>query len=430
MIELHGITQNELSTRIGKSQSTISNKMRILKLEDHILDTFKQSKLTERHARSLLRLGDIELQETVLKRVIDHSLNVKETEKIVESKLHQYKKKNQKSTFKVNYRIYHNTIKKAFKMVKDLSADTTMETNETDDVLEIIIKIPKENWDISREISFFFTIIYPEVSVKWEIDIKGGNVLGKVISIFNQKGGVGKTTTNVNLSACLAKRGKKVLIIDNDPQGNSTSGVGVDKSKVEYSLYDVLVDEINPKDAIVSTPFKNLYVLPSNVDLAGAEIELSNLEKREFRLKHAIDQLRDDYDFIFMDCPPSLGLLTINSLIAADSILIPIQCEYYALEGVSSLLNTYQLVKKSLNKDLEIQGVVLSMYDGRTNLSLQVLEEVKAHFGEKVYESVIPRNVRLAEAPSYGMPIIHYDPRSKGAYAFKKLARELVAQEE
>jgi len=254
--------------------------------------------------------------------------------------------------------------------------------------------------------------------------------LGKVISIFNQKGGVGKTTTNVNLSACLAKRGKKVLIIDNDPQGNSTSGVGVDKSQVEYSLYDVLVDEVNPHDVIVGTEYKNLYVLPSNVDLAGAEIELSSLEEREFRLKKAIDQIRDEFDFIFMDCPPSLGLLTINSLIAADSILIPIQCEYYALEGVSSLLNTYQLVKKSLNKSLEIQGVVLSMYDGRTNLSLQVLEEVKSHFGEKVYKSVIPRNVRLAEAPSFGMPIIHYDPRSKGAYAFKKLARELVAQEE
>lgn len=254
--------------------------------------------------------------------------------------------------------------------------------------------------------------------------------MGKVISIFNQKGGVGKTTTNVNLSACLAKRGKKVLIIDNDPQGNSTSGVGVDKSQVEYSLYDVLVDEVNPHDVIVGTEYKNLYVLPSNVDLAGAEIELSSLEEREFRLKKAIDQIRDEFDFIFMDCPPSLGLLTINSLIAADSILIPIQCEYYALEGVSSLLNTYQLVKKSLNKSLEIQGVVLSMYDGRTNLSLQVLEEVKSHFGEKVYKSVIPRNVRLAEAPSFGMPIIHYDPRSKGAYAFKKLARELVAQEE
>lgn len=254
--------------------------------------------------------------------------------------------------------------------------------------------------------------------------------MGKVISIFNQKGGVGKTTTNVNLSACLAKRGKKVLIIDNDPQGNSTSGVGVDKSQVPYSLYDVLVDEINPNDAIVETEYKNLFVLPSNVDLAGAEIELSSLDRREFRLKKAIDQIKDDYDYIFMDCPPSLGLLTINSLIAADSILIPIQCEYYALEGVSSLLNTYQLVKKSLNKDLEIQGVVLSMYDGRTNLSMQVLEEVKSHFGEKVYQSVIPRNVRLAEAPSYGMPIIHYDANSKGAYAFKKLARELVAQEE
>lgn len=254
--------------------------------------------------------------------------------------------------------------------------------------------------------------------------------MGKVISIFNQKGGVGKTTTNVNLSACLAKRGKRVLIIDNDPQGNSTSGVGVDKSQVPYSLYDVLVDEINPNDAIVETEYKNLFVLPSNVDLAGAEIELSSLDRREFRLKKAIDQIKDDYDYIFMDCPPSLGLLTINSLIAADSILIPIQCEYYALEGVSSLLNTYQLVKKSLNKDLEIQGVVLSMYDGRTNLSMQVLEEVKSHFGEKVYQSVIPRNVRLAEAPSYGMPIIHYDANSKGAYAFKKLARELVAQEE
>lgn len=254
--------------------------------------------------------------------------------------------------------------------------------------------------------------------------------MGKVISIFNQKGGVGKTTTNVNLSACLAKRGKKVLIIDNDPQGNSTSGVGVDKSQVEYSLYDVLVDELDPKKAVVKTPYKNLFVLPSNVDLAGAEIELSSLDKREYRLKSAIDKIKDEYDFIFMDCPPSLGLLTINSLIAADSILIPIQCEYYALEGVSSLLNTYHLVKKSLNKNLDIQGVVLSMYDGRTNLSMQVLEEVKAHFGDKVYQSVIPRNVRLAEAPSFGMPIIHYDANSKGAYAFKKLARELVAQEE
>lgn len=253
--------------------------------------------------------------------------------------------------------------------------------------------------------------------------------MGKVISIFNQKGGVGKTTTNINLSACLAKRGKRILIIDNDPQGNSTSGVGVDKSDVEYTLYDVMVDQLDPRKAIVHTPFPNLDVLPSNVELAGAEIELSALDNRETRLKEAIDQVKDDYDFVFMDCPPSLGLLTINSLIAADAILIPIQCEYYALEGVSSLINTYNLVKKSLNKKLEIQGVVLSMYDGRTNLSLQVMEEVRTHFKELVYDAVIPRNVRLAEAPSFGMPIIHYDPNSKGAYSFKKLAREFVARE-
>lgn len=248
--------------------------------------------------------------------------------------------------------------------------------------------------------------------------------MGKVISIFNQKGGVGKTTININLSACLAKRGAKILIIDNDPQGNSTSGVGVDKSQIEFSLYDVLLDEVDPHDVIVHTEYKNLHVLPSNVDLAGAEIELSTVERREYRLKTAVDKLKDEYDYIFIDCPPSLGLLTINSLIASDSILIPIQCEYYALEGVSSLINTFNLVKKNLNKALEIECVVLSMFDGRTNLSTQVMDEVKAHFGEKVLETAIPRNVRLAEAPSHGMPIIYYDPYSTGAYAFKKLARE------
>lgn len=250
--------------------------------------------------------------------------------------------------------------------------------------------------------------------------------MARIISIFNQKGGVGKTTTNINLSACLAKKGKKVLIIDNDPQGNSTSGVGIDKSSVEYSLYDVLIDNVNPKKAVIKTEYDNLYVLPSNVDLAGAEIELSMIENRETRLKKAINKISKDYDYIFIDCPPSLGLLTINSLIAADSILIPIQCEYYALEGVSSLLNTYNLVKTNLNKSLEIEGVVLSMYDGRTNLSIQVLEEVRKHFGKKVYETVIPRNVRLAEAPSYGMPIIEYDAKSKGAIAYNKLANEFL----
>lgn len=254
--------------------------------------------------------------------------------------------------------------------------------------------------------------------------------MGKIIAIFNQKGGVGKTTANINLSACLAKRGKKVLIIDNDPQGNSTSGVGVDKSSVVKSLYDVLVEGESAENAIIETPYKNLHVLPSNVDLAGAEIELSGIDKREHRLKEAIDKIKKDYDYIFMDCPPSLGLLTINALIAADSILIPIQCEYYALEGVSSLINTYQLVKKSLNKNLTIQGVILSMYDGRTNLSVQVKDEVKSHFKEKVYDTIIPRNVRLAEAPSFGMPIVAYANSSKGAYAFKKLAREFIAKEE
>ena len=250
--------------------------------------------------------------------------------------------------------------------------------------------------------------------------------MARIISIFNQKGGVGKTTTNINLSACLAKKGKKVLIIDNDPQGNSTSGVGIDKSSVEYSLYDILVDNVNPKKAIIKTEYDNLYLLPSNVDLVGAEIELSMIENRETRLKKALSKISKDYDYIFIDCPPSLGLLTINSLIAADSILIPIQCEYYALEGVSSLLNTYNLVKTNLNKKLEIEGVVLSMYDGRTNLSLQVLEEVRKFFGKKVFKTVIPRNVRLAEAPSYGMPIIEYDAKSKGAIAYSELANEFL----
>lgn len=250
--------------------------------------------------------------------------------------------------------------------------------------------------------------------------------LGKAIAIFNQKGGVGKTTTNVNLSASLVKLGKKVLVIDNDPQGNSTSGLGVDKQSLNYSLYDALIDDVSASTCIVNTAYKGLDVLPSNVDLAGAEIEMIDIENREGRLKNVIDAVRDDYDYIFVDCPPSLGLLTINSLVAVDSVLIPIQCEYYALEGVSSLMNTFQLIKKGLNPSLDVEGVVLSMYDSRTNLATQVVDEVQRYFGDKVYQTTIPKNVRLAEAPSFGMPVIEYDSKSKGAISYMTLAKEFV----
>lgn len=254
--------------------------------------------------------------------------------------------------------------------------------------------------------------------------------MGKVIAIFNQKGGVGKTTTNVNLSACIAQKGKKVCVIDIDPQGNSTSGLGVDKDELEYTIYDIIIDSVNIKDVVIQTDYENLYLIPSSVELAGAEIELTGMKNREIKLKTAIDEIRDDYDFIFIDCPPSLGLLTINSLAAVDSVLIPIQCEFYALEGVSQLMKTIQLVKKNLNPNLEIQGVVLSMFDGRTNLSIQVVDEVKKYFRGKVYSAIIPRNVRLAEAPSHGQPIIYYDPKSKGAEAYTELADEFLYLEE
>ena len=250
------------------------------------------------------------------------------------------------------------------------------------------------------------------------------------MALFNQKGGVGKTTTNVNLSACIALKGRKVLIVDIDPQGNTTSGFGIDKDKVEYSIYDVLLGEEDILKCITNTEFKNIDIIPSNVQLAGAEIELTNLNEREFRLKNMINSIKNRYDYIFVDCPPSLGLLTINSLTAVDSVIIPIQCEYYALEGVSQLMNTIQLVKKNLNPDLEIQGVVLSMFDGRTNLSIQVVDEVKKYFRGKVYTTIIPRNVRLAEAPSFGLPIIEYDPKSKGAEAYSELAEEFLDLED
>jgi chromosome partitioning protein len=254
--------------------------------------------------------------------------------------------------------------------------------------------------------------------------------LGKAIAIFNQKGGVGKTTTNINLAACLALKGKKILILDIDPQGNTTSGMGISKKGLEKTMYEVLIsDKLEPIDAIIPTRVKNLDIIPASVQLAGAEIELVQLEGREKRLKKALDKIKGNYDYIFIDCPPSLGLLTINSLTAVDSVLIPIQCEFYALEGVSQLMSTIDLVKKSMNTTLEIQGVILSMFDGRTNLSIQVVEEVKKYFKEKVYTTVIPRNVRLAEAPSYGMPITEYDPKSKGAEAYIEFAEEFLELE-
>jgi len=250
--------------------------------------------------------------------------------------------------------------------------------------------------------------------------------LGKIIAIFNQKGGVGKTTTNVNLSACLAHLGKKILVVDIDPQGNTTSGFGIDKDNIELSIYDMLINGVNTKDVIIPTNISNLDLIPSNAELAGAEIELTSTDNRESTLKNSIFFLRDCYDFIFIDCPPSLGLLTINALVASDSVVIPIQCEYYALEGVSQLMNTIKLVKSSLNPNLEIEGVVLSMFDGRTNLSIQVVDEVKKYFKGKVYTTIIPRNVRLAEAPSHGLSIIEYDPKSKGAEAYMELANEFL----
>jgi chromosome partitioning protein len=251
--------------------------------------------------------------------------------------------------------------------------------------------------------------------------------MGKAIAIFNQKGGVGKTTTNINLGAGLAKMGKKVLIVDIDPQGNTTSGIGIRKRSLEYSLYDVLINEnFDMKKAILPTKTTNLSILPASVDLAGAEVELVGIEGRERRLKKAIESIRDEYDFIFIDCPPSLGLLTINSLTAVDSVLIPIQCEFYALEGVSQLMSTVELVKLNMNPDLYVEGVMLSMFDGRTNLSLQVVQEVKKYFGNKVYSTVIPRNVRIAEAPSYGVPVITYDPSAAGAKAYLALAKEFL----
>jgi chromosome partitioning protein len=251
-------------------------------------------------------------------------------------------------------------------------------------------------------------------------------LMARVIAVANQKGGVGKTTTSVNLGACLASLGKRVLLIDIDPQGNTTSGIGINKADVRYDIYDVLINEMSAKDAILPTAVDNLSILPATIQLAGAEIELVPTMSREVRLRQALQPLKSHFDYMLIDCPPSLGLLTVNSLTAADSVLIPIQCEYYALEGLSQLLNTIRMVQKHLNTSLEIEGVVLTMLDARTNLGLQVIEEVKKYFREKVYSTIIPRNVRLGEAPSHGQSIIQYDPRSRGAEVYLELAKEVV----
>lgn len=250
--------------------------------------------------------------------------------------------------------------------------------------------------------------------------------MSKIIAIANQKGGVGKTTTSVNLSSCLAVKGKKILIIDIDPQGNTSSGLGIDKTKIRKSIYDVIINGVPIEETFVDTKIDTLKLSPSNIQLAGAEVELVSVISRETRLKFALESVKDKFDYIIIDCPPSLGLITLNALTAANTILVPIQCEYYALEGLSQLMNTVSIIQKHLNPALKVEGVVLTMFDARTNLSIQVVDEVKKYFGNKVYRTIIPRNVRLSEAPSYGLPIILYDSKSKGAECYMDLADEVI----
>ena len=259
-----------------------------------------------------------------------------------------------------------------------------------------------------------------------EKDPKGGKEMGKVIAVANQKGGVGKTTTSVNLTAALARLGKKTLLVDFDPQGNSTSGMGVSK-RSNPTAYDVVMGRASAEDAVIRLPYG--WVLPSNTDLSGAEVELANVERREYRLREALDAVRDDFDYIFIDCPPSLGILTLNAFTAADSLLVPLQCEYYAMEGVAALTTSVKIANRRLNKNLYIDGILLTMYDNRLNFSTQVAEELRRYFGARVYDTVIPRNVRLAEAPSHGRPITEYDAGSKGARAYLAAAEEFLQRQ-
>lgn len=254
--------------------------------------------------------------------------------------------------------------------------------------------------------------------------------MGRIIAVANQKGGVGKTTTSINLSASLAEMGQKVLTIDMDPQGNTTSGLGIDKNLVENTVYELLLDDISVEECIYPSVMEGLDVIASNINLSGAEVELISIENKEYLLKQKIDSVKAKYDFVVIDCPPSLNLLTINAMTTSDTVLVPIQCEYYALEGLSQLIHTIDLVKERLNKRLKMEGVVFTMYDARTNLSLQVVENVKENLNQNIYKTIIPRNVRLAEAPSYGQPITLYDPRSSGAESYRLLAEEVINRED
>ncbi len=258
---------------------------------------------------------------------------------------------------------------------------------------------------------------------------KTGDFLAKVIAVANQKGGVGKTTSAVNIAAALGFNKKNTLLIDVDPQGNATSGVGIDKRSCRFTTYDMLVSNTKAQEIIVQTPFENLYIMPSGIDLAAAELEIADMENRAYRMKQAIVSVKADFDYIIIDCPPSLGLITTNALTAADTILVPIQCEYYALEGLSQLMNTVRRVKRQTNPHIDIEGVLLTMYDGRLNLTQQVVNEVKRFFPKKVFSTVIPRGVRLSEAPSFGMPVIYYDKSCKGAHAYLDLVQEILKKE-